>query len=75
MKNGDIKNFDWYDVFFSIDLNYEMNWKIFMCRWYYDYLKARDRNIAIHRMTQILEKEKIRKLVNFLIAINQTIQF
>jgi hypothetical protein len=39
------------------------------------WLKVRDRNIAIHPMTQMLEEEKTRKLVNTSIGINKNIQF
>ena len=39
------------------------------------WLKTRDRNIAIHPMTQILEEEKTNKFVNNALTINENIQF
>lgn len=39
------------------------------------WLKVRERNIAIHPMTQILEEEKTSKLVNKSLAIDNNIQF
>jgi Nitroreductase family len=39
------------------------------------WLKARDRKIAIHPMTQILEEEKTRTTVNKAIGIKESIQF
>ncbi len=39
------------------------------------WLKVRDRNISIHPMTQILEEEKTRKMVNTSLGINENIQF
>lgn len=39
------------------------------------WLKARDRKIAIHPMTQILEEEKTRLAVNHAIGIKENIQF
>jgi hypothetical protein len=39
------------------------------------FLKVRDRNVAIHPMTQILEEEATKKQVNAAIGIGEEIQF
>lgn len=39
------------------------------------WLKVRGRNIVIHPMTQILEEEKTRKMINKSLEINENIQF